>query len=272
MSENILNNYGDIVYSCLIPHDMDWEHRRPEHSIIYVRSGRLIVEDKGETLEVAAGNYVFIRRNCTVNVTKQSLGDDAYRGILITLKRSELKAHYAQLTQGSCRLPRDVKPIEEAAIILPRTAAIESLFGSFIPYIDSGERPTDELLKMKLTEAIMALTAIDRRFYPTLFDFNETWKIDILDFMEQNFTEDMTLDEFARYTGRSLATFKRDFAKISSLTPQRWLIEHRLERAHELLASHTLSTTDVAYRVGFKNRSHFSSAFKQRYGCAPSAV
>lgn len=34
----------------------------------------------------------------------------------------------------------------------------------------------------------------------------------------------------------------------------------------------TMSATDVAYQVGFKNRSHFSFAFEQCYGYAPSAV
>ena len=38
-------------------------------------------------------------------------------------------------------------------------------------------------------------------------------------------------------TGRSLATFKRDFAKVSDLTPQKWIIRRRLEAAHELIVS-----------------------------------
>jgi len=54
--------------------------------------------------------------------------------------------------------------------------------------------------------------------------------------MEQNYTQDMTLEEFATYTGRSLATFKHDFAKISDLPPQKWLIQKRLEKAIRFLA------------------------------------
>lgn len=116
----------------------------------------------------------------------------------------------------------------------------------------------------------MCLLAIDNRFYPTLFDFNEVWKIDIMDFMENNYTEDMTLEEFASYTGRSLATFKRDFARISPLPPQRWILEHRLEKARTLLLENKIPAQEICYMVGFKNRSHFSQAFKKRYGCAPA--
>ena len=135
---------------------------------------------------------------------------------------------------------------------------------------DIAETPVDGWLQLKVQEAIMCLLAIDTRFYPTLFDFNEVWKIDLMDFMEQNYTEDLTLEEFASYTGRSLATFKRDFAKISPLSPQRWITEHRLAKAKQMLLEEGVSAQEVSYMVGFKNRSHFSQAFKKQYGYAPA--
>ena len=269
-NEPIINQYADTLYSCLIPHDMHFEHRMPAHAIIYVRQGKLLIEDNGETTEVEAGNYVFVRRNCTVNVTKVALGNEPYRGINLTLHREVLKDYYSRTSKNS--LPKDVHPLKESAIILPKNVPLESLFRSLAAYVDNGMNPTKDILDLKVQEAVLCLLDYDRRFYPTLFDFNEAWKIDLLDFMEQNFTEDMTMEEFASYTGRSLATFKRDFAKLSDLPPQKWIIEHRLELAHRLLTEHKAQTMDVAYRVGFKNRSHFSTAFKRHYGYAPSEV
>ncbi|WP_407032619.1 helix-turn-helix transcriptional regulator [Polluticaenibacter yanchengensis] len=38
--------------------------------------------------------------------------------------------------------------------------------------------------------------------------------------------DDLTMEQIASFTGRSLVTFKRDFKKISSLTPQKWLIKN----------------------------------------------
>ena len=48
--------------------------------------------------------------------------------------------------------------------------------------------------------------------------------IDIVNFMERNYMNYLSMDEMAYYTGRSFATFKRDFKKINQLTPQRWMI------------------------------------------------
>lgn len=263
-----VTDYGGILLSCCIPHDMHWEHRMPAHSIIFVRSGKLVVEGRDEVDEVTAGNYVFVRRDCSVDVTKVPLGGEPYRGINFSLPRQGLKDYYNRIA-GTCRRMRQVSPLARTVSVLPRTAALQGLFGSFLPYTDSAAVPSDEWLRLKVHEAVIALLDIDVRFYPTLFDFSGAWKIDLMDFMERNYTEDLTLEELASYTGRSLATFKRDFAKVSPLPPQRWIIEHRLEKARHLLLANVATAQDVGYMVGFKSRSHFSQAFKRRYGCAP---
>lgn len=268
MNEPLITQYADTLYSCLIPYDMHLEHRMPAHSIIFVRSGKLLIEENKRVVEVMAGNYVFVKRDCTVKITKVSLEEAPYRGINLTLRRKALKDYYTAIPRSI--LPKDAKPIERVATILPKSIPLDGLFQSLMVYVDNETEPAAEMFTLKLREAIMCLLSLNPDFYPTLFDFNESWKIDILDFMENNFTEDMTLDEFASYTGRSLASFKRDFAKISPLPPLRWIMEHRLDMAKRLLENGKGLAQDVGYSVGFKNRSHFSQAFKKRFGYAPS--
>lgn len=112
---------------------------------------------------------------------------------------------------------------------------------------------------------------IDNRFCPVLFDFTEPWKIDILDFMNENYMYDLSVEDIAGFTGRSMATFKRDFKKISALSPQKWLIDKRLRVAYDKLRHENRKISDVYLEVGFKNLSHFSSAFKRQFGYAPSS-
>jgi AraC-like DNA-binding protein len=55
----------------------------------------------------------------------------------------------------------------------------------------------------------------------------------------------------------------------------RWTWNRRLERAREMLSAsleRQNSITDIAFSCGFKNLSHFSRAFRERFGCPPSLV
>ena len=93
-------------------------------------------------------------------------------------------------------------------------------------------------------------------------------KIDLQDFMEKHFRSDMSMNEFAKASGRSLSTFKRDFKRISQLSPERWLTDRRLHAAYELLRRGR-RVTDACFDVGFKNVSHFSAIFKKKFGITP---
>lgn len=81
---------------------------------------------------------------------------------------------------------------------------------------------------------------------------------------------DLSVEDIAGFTGRSLASFKRDFKRISNLPPQRWLIEKRLKVAHDKIRNEKRKISDVYLEVGFKNLSHFSTAFKKQYGFSPT--
>lgn len=90
--------------------------------------------------------------------------------------------------------------------------------------------------------------------------------------MNHNYMYELSVEELAHYTGRSLATFKRDFKKISDLTPEKWLIRKRLEVAYNMMQKGGIKIADIYTQVGFKNRSHFSSTFKKQYGIPPTAI
>ena len=88
--------------------------------------------------------------------------------------------------------------------------------------------------------------------------------------MNTHYMYDLTLAEMASDTGRSLATFKRDFKRVSNLSPYKWLIRKRVEAAHELLSKGDKKVTEVCFDVGFKNLSHFSKVYKEVYGVPPT--
>ena len=266
----VIFNYNNVFYSFFYDDTSGCTHRSREFAMNYVYSGEMVVDNGHERIHVGKGECVFIPRDHHITLYKRTCDGERYCGIFLMFTRAFLKEMYDKF--GRREIPADTPKFDTGVIKLPKTAEIASLFASMTPYFDPEVKPHDDFMQLKLQEGLLALLHIDRRFAPTLFDFNEPWKIDILDFMNRNYMYEFTVEELAHYTGRSLATFKRDFKKVSDLTPEKWLIRKRLEVAYALMKEGGRKIADVYTEVGFKNQSHFSSAFKKLYGVAPSAV
>ena len=221
-------------------------------------------------IHVRKGECVFIPRDHHITMYKRTYNGERYCGIFLMFTRRFLREMYSKL--GQRRVPVNTPKLNSDVIKLPQTVELASLFASMTPYFNPEVKPKDDFMNLKIQEGLLALLDIDERFAPTLFDFNEPWKIDILEFMSENYMYEFTMEEMAHYTGRSLATFKRDFKKISDLTPEKWLIRKRLEVAYNKMKEGGKKVVDVYAEVGFKNPSHFSTAFKKQYGISPTAI
>lgn len=266
----LIFNYNNVFYSFFYDDVSGCIHRSREYALNYVYSGEMILDNGSEKIHVRKGECVFIPRDHHITMYKKTYGGERYCGVFLMFTRSFLREMYTKLSLNKVRTK--AAKLDKGVIKLPKTVELSSLFASMAPYFDPDVKPRDNFMELKLQEGLMALLAIDERFVPTMFDFNEPWKIDILGFMEENFTCDLSIEEIAHYTGRSLATFKRDFRKISELTPEKWLIKKRLERAYELMNAGGKKVVDVYAEVGFHNPSHFSTAFKREFGVSPTAV
>ncbi len=154
----------------------------------------------------------------------------------------------------------------KAMVDLTGNVFFKGFFDSLLPYIDHPKRLTAKIAELKTGEAIELLLQTDAVFQNFLFGFQEPYKIDLEAYMHHNYQYNIPLSSFAKFTGRSLSTFKRDFSKIFATTPEKWLQQKRLEQAHYLISKKKLRPSEVYLDVGFENLSHFSAAFKKQYG------
>ena len=70
----------------------------------------------------------------------------------------------------------------------------------------------------------------------------------------------------------SRSAFAERFHAAFGTSPMSFVHDVRLRRAAEILQrTPELSIEQVAHRVGFTSRSHFSSEFKARFGSSPAA-
>ena len=210
-----------------------------------------------------------------VNIKKIALNCSPFHAcfVICTLKSLRMKAHSPLCNRVIWPFSsiKDAKRDQVSLYKLPSNRPdIVSLFESMTPYFNSKIQPTDELLQLKMVEGVYVLLNTDKNLYASIFDFTDPWKIDILEFMERNYMNDISMEEIANYTGRSLSTFKRDFKKCSALSPREWLIRRRLEAAHGLIRKGGRKVSEICFEVGFKNLSHFSKIYKIAYGVPPT--
>lgn len=263
------NNYSNIFLNFKISEDAICDMGIPEHCLLYICSGEIEFQDNGKKVIMRAGDCAFIRRDLRIAMHKRSCSKtNVYQSILLRFTRKFLHDFYRKLDPAS--LPSDVKRSKTGILKINSTPEVMSLFDSIKPFFETTVEPTEQWLNMKMIEGLMVVLNANKNVYASLFDFTTPWKIDIIDFLDQNYMYDLNLEDMARYTGRSLTTFKRDFKKISELTPEKWIVNKRLQVAHDLIVHDGRKVKDVLVDVGFKNMSHFSRVYKKMYGTAPS--
>jgi AraC family transcriptional regulator len=81
---------------------------------------------------------------------------------------------------------------------------------------------------------------------------------------------DLDLQTLAAESGYSRSHFLRTFEAATGLTPHRYLLQLRLERAQELIRKGSTSLIDIAALCGFSSHAHMSRVFRQLLGVTPS--
>ncbi len=128
-----------------------------------------------------------------------------------------------------------------------------------------------QFTKPKLLELLhlIALSNQGKAFISKLQSLKSRERKPIKTFMSQNFDKPLDIEDYAYLTGRSISTFRRDFKSKFGISPKKWLIEKRLEKATLLLKEKSDSVTNIALQVGYENTSHFIKAFHKKCGISP---
>ncbi len=90
-----------------------------------------------------------------------------------------------------------------------------------------------------------------------------------LTFLEQNFQNDISVEDIAATCGLNRSYFGKIFKEELGKSPQEFLLSYRMIKAAELLKLTQLSIGDISNAVGYSNQLHFSRAFKNMYGLSP---
>ncbi|UXT84594.1 AraC family transcriptional regulator [Agrobacterium tumefaciens] len=88
--------------------------------------------------------------------------------------------------------------------------------------------------------------------------------------MHENVGREWTVNSLARLCGVSRSAFATRFRDIVGIGPISYLLRWRMALAKEGLKSGTARVEEIAFSVGYKSASAFSTAFTRAVGCSPS--
>lgn len=88
-------------------------------------------------------------------------------------------------------------------------------------------------------------------------------------YMEENYSEQLTLSEVAGYVALSAEYLSRIFKEETGIKFVVYLNNIRLKHALQLLESTNLKVYEIAEQVGYSNLSYFSTVFKKNFGQNP---
>jgi len=92
---------------------------------------------------------------------------------------------------------------------------------------------------------------------------------DLLKYIDEHFTEKLTLEQIAGKYGFSKNYVCQLFKKFFDTTFSIYITKKRMIRAQELLTDKTLPVKEIAYDLGYADYHHFYRTFKNYYGYSP---
>jgi AraC-like DNA-binding protein len=87
--------------------------------------------------------------------------------------------------------------------------------------------------------------------------------------LEADLAGRLSLADLAQACGLSIRHFTRAFRQSTGLSPHRWLVGQRVERAKALLQGSSSTLSEIALACGFADQSHFSRLFSRATGTSP---
>jgi len=134
---------------------------------------------------------------------------------------------------------------------------------------DFGESLVNRICEQHLTDRVR--NPHDRQRLPlrARLGVQNAKVLSIIELMEGNLAEPLSLLEIAEGAGLSRRQIERLFRQEMGRSPARYYLEIRLDRARHLLVQSSMPVVEVAVACGFVSASHFSKCYRELYQRSP---
>lgn len=261
------------IYPCTIPLDFPSVslHWHKDMELIYIKKGKGEIQIE-TTLFVGKPGDIFVVPPGTLHALRKTKGFSMeYENIIFEM--DFLGAGAADLCAGEFLVPL------AAGKLLPPVCVQEGEEGydalkQCLSQMESLCESKEKGYELGVKAAVLQMLFLLIRKYPRVKEVSspdrERLK-EVLQQIEKNISENLTVTEMAGFCGWSDSHFMRWFKKMTGLSFISYVNEKRLALAAEALKRSDDKILSISQDAGFTNLSNFNRQFKSRYGVTPKA-
>lgn len=171
-----------------------------------------------------------------------------------------------------------IQPIVNGScLVSPHITPRHPDYGQLRPVVEAifscakGDYPhPDLLLKSELMRLFWLLETGDslHRYQPSCHNRSDSLR-PILEYMNDHFTEELTVEQLALRANLSKSYFMNCFKQTAGVSAMEYIIQLRISAACRMLLSPDITVAEAAFSCGFNNLSNFNRHFKRIVGCTP---
>ncbi|HWV70572.1 MAG TPA: AraC family transcriptional regulator [Pseudosphingobacterium sp.] len=240
-----------------------------QHLFSFLLEGQKSVQYAGTQVKINPNEFLLLSAGNCLMSEKIAAPGGRYRSMLLFFDNkllSDFFIRHSKVPQVSASSNQ-----EDPFLVFEKDAFLKNFIESLGFMLATGKPLSAELQKVKLEELLLYLSErypdkIKRLRHATHKDDDDLL---IRQAITANIYNSVTIEELAFLCHMSLSTFKRRFAKIYGISPNKWLIEKRMQIAAQLLKKGECKASDLYLKLGYENLSSFIQSFKQVHGVTP---
>ncbi|MCD7926467.1 MAG: AraC family transcriptional regulator N-terminal domain-containing protein [Bacteroides sp.] len=193
------------------------------HAIVFILAGVKQINVSHSKFRINPGELFLIPKGEYV-MSEYIAGEHGFQSVMLFFNQKVARYIVQQLNETVPEALTEMKK-KEAIKIIPNNPEIQSLFHSLVSYSKENSPFLCEMIRLKFMELIYLL--LDGHYRQTIISFlldaarYETPTIVVV--LEKYLYSSHTLEELAKLSGRSLSSFKREFAQEYGEAPQTWI-------------------------------------------------
>ncbi|MFT3825183.1 MAG: AraC family transcriptional regulator [Chitinophagaceae bacterium] len=241
-----------------------------QHLFSFLLEGRKIVYYPRNHAQIDNDHFLLLSPGNSIMTERLLNTDGVYRSLLLFFDNQVLTDFFAKHPYILQSSTKDVA-VQQPFLVLDKDEFIRNYITSLCLLLNNTGGISQQMALLKVEELLMY---VGNR-YPSLLKAYRALtpaddeELKIKKVTEANIENNISVEELAFLCNISVSTFKRRFVKIYGTSPNRWMLQKRMERAADLLQYHGEKPAEVYFKVGYENLSSFSQSFKQVFGISP---